>query len=522
MLGLRHFKQGTAAWLLAHEVRLFFYEMGDDKSRKKIKRGMPLMSKVIISAMLILLHWGLWLVMRKLPALNTEPPATILMGSGAALFVMFTLMLSFGLNRSVRALFERGDLDLLLSSPLASQSIFTVRLTGIVIGVAILFLLFLTPVAHVGLILGQPRYLGVYPAILSMALIASSLSMMLTLGLVRWLGVRRTLVAAQLLGAASGASIFLVIQLMNHLDIAWRQKIFTQIQPLLEPGRLLSEQSIVWLPARALFGSPWAMLVMAGFGVACFKLTTYLTHDFFVRGVQQAGGVSAASTTAHAHTGKGERKGAQHQFKSGLWRTVVVKEWRMILRDPQLISQVLLQLLYMMPMFFVAYKNGTVLPATAGMVTFIGASLAGSLIWVMVSAEDAPDLLMSAPCSQRTIRNAKVSAAVIPLLILVAPFLLWLGLQTPLIGLLLTLAIFAAMTNIALLNLWLAKPSSRGQFNKRGQGNWLASVLEAFSSISWAATVYFSMLYGWMGLIPLVLAFSLLGLAWLMRIERNT
>ncbi|MFZ6816320.1 putative ABC transporter permease subunit [Undibacterium sp. Rencai35W] len=521
MAGLLQLKEGSAAWLLAHEIRLFFYDMGESKSGKRRKRGMSLMSKLLIIAMFLLVHTVVWLVMRKMPVLSTEPPAMIMMGAGAALFVIFTFMLSFGLNRSVRALFERGDLDLLLSSPLASETIFTVRLTGIVIGVAMLFLLILTPIAHVGLILGQPRYLGVYPVIVSMALIASSLSMMLTLSLVRWLGVRRTLVAAQLLGAATGASIFLIIQLMNHLDIAWRQKVFAQIQPLLEPGRLLSEQSVVWLPAHALFGSPWAVLVMAGFGFACFKLTTYLTHDFFVRGVQQAGGVSAASVTAHARNG-GKRKGAQHQFKSGLWRTVVVKEWRMILRDPQLISQVLLQLLYLMPMFFIAYKNGTVLPATAAMVIFIGASLAGSLIWVMVSAEDAPDLLMSAPGSQRTIRNAKVTAAVIPLLILIAPFLLWLGVQAPLNGLMLTIAAFAAMTNIAMLNLWLAKPGSRAQFNKRGQGNWLASVLEAFSAMSWAATVYFSMQYGWIGLIPLVAVLLLLGFAWLMRIERNS
>jgi hypothetical protein len=48
-----------------------------------------------------------------------------------------TFMLSSALKSSVLALFERGDLDLLLSSPLPSRSIFTVRLLGVAAGAAL-------------------------------------------------------------------------------------------------------------------------------------------------------------------------------------------------------------------------------------------------------------------------------------------------------------------------------------------------------------------------------------------------
>ena len=121
--------------------------------------------------------------------------------------VVASLMLSSGLKSSVEVLFTRGDLDLLLSSPLSSRGIFTVRLAGIVIGVASVFLFFLTPFANAGLVLGQYRWLGIYPLILGTATVAASLSMLFTLGLVRLLGVRRTRVVAQIVGALGGRDV---------------------------------------------------------------------------------------------------------------------------------------------------------------------------------------------------------------------------------------------------------------------------------------------------------------------------
>jgi ABC-2 type transport system permease protein len=116
-----------------------------------------------------------------------------------ALVAVATFMLSSALKASVMALFERGDLDLLLSSPLSSRSIFTVRLLGVVMSGAALYLFLFGPLVHVGVALGQFGWIGVYVTIATTATLMACLGMLLTLALVRVLGARRTRVLAQVL-----------------------------------------------------------------------------------------------------------------------------------------------------------------------------------------------------------------------------------------------------------------------------------------------------------------------------------
>lgn len=515
------FRAGSVLWLLAHECRLFFYDMGDDKSGSKAKRGMPWTGMAVIACMLIAIHFGAWMVLSNTPPLTNEPAPLIVMGSGAALIVVFSLMLSLALNRSVRALFERGDLDLLLSSPLPAKTIFSVRLAGIVFGVAILFLLFLSPFAHVGLLFGQIRWIGLYPTLISLAVIASSVAMLLTLTLVRALGVRRTLIVAQLLGALTGAGVFLLTQLFGGIGDQFRSQINSQLLPLFQQGGALDEKSFIWIPARALFGSPWELCIFAAIGVTCFWLTAHFTHHFFFRGVQQAGAVVVNAAAIITSKNKKSINSSNTVFRAGAARNIVFKEWRSIIRDPQLISQIALQLLYLLPMFFLVFKGNAVLPGVASGVTFLAASLAGSLIWVIISAEDAPDLLRASPVPQRTIRNAKLTAAIVPVFVLILPMLGYLLVQAPVLAILMFVVATAAMASASFIHLWLAKPGSRDKFNKRGQAQILAGVLEGLSGFSWAAVIFVGMGYGLWGFAPVAVALLILGIAWLCRIKRQ-
>jgi ABC-2 type transport system permease protein len=85
-------------------------------------------------------------------------------------------------------------------------------------------------------------------------------------------------------------------------------------------------------------------------------------------------------------------------FRRSLFDTVVVKEWRLIARDPHLISQVLLQLVYLAAAAVPdpAQERRRRAGVGAGLAC-CAASLTGSLAWIIVSAEDAPDLLQSSP-----------------------------------------------------------------------------------------------------------------------------
>ena len=135
--------------------------------------------------------------------------------AGASLWFVFTLMLSHAITRSVGVLFDRGDLDLLLASPLPPRHVFIVRGLGVAFGSVAVYALLLTPFAHVGLLYGRPALLAIYPALAALGLLAAALGMALTLALVRILGARRARVVAQRLGAFVGAAFFLLTQAGN-------------------------------------------------------------------------------------------------------------------------------------------------------------------------------------------------------------------------------------------------------------------------------------------------------------------
>lgn len=511
------FKPGSALWLLAHECRLAFYDKGDSKPGQAAVRGMSVFGMWVIGLMYVFAHAGVWHFMHKMPALQEVVPAPLLMGVGVAMLTIFSLMLSIGLAQSVKALFERGDLDLLLSSPLSSQTIFKVRLTGIVFSVGIWFFALLTPVANTGLILGQWRWLGIYPVLFAMSTLAAALAMLMALALVKSFGVRKTRVLAQILSALTGASMFLITQLFGNLGNDVRARVMQHILPWFQPGGLLDADSMVWLPARALFGSPAAIGGILLFASAVFFLTVQSTHRFFIRGVQQAVGRPRKPAISSGQ----KTQDARGNFGRSLRSTIILKEWRLIARDPNLISKVLLHALYMAPVFFVIFKSRALLPSVASGLVFLASSLAGSLIWIIISAEDAPDLLSSAPVKAHIILTSKLLAAILPVMLLISPVLLWLLTLQFMLGLAVIACTLGAMLSAAVIHLWLSKASSRSQFNKRGKTDLIPGLLEAASNFSWAACVIVSILYGVWAFVPLSIALLLVGIAWLSRIERN-
>lgn len=466
---------GSTLWLLRHELRLYYFRMGS-AGKQGARRG-PSRAGLIWMALGVA---GLHVFAFKLLSTLASQPAgpTQRLAIGVLCVAAFSMMLSQGLKVSVEVLFERGDLDLLLSSPLPTRSIFTVRLGAVVIGTAALYLFLLTPFAHAGLLLGQLHWLSVYPLVVGAATLAASLSMLLTLALVRVIGIRRTRVIAQILGAIVGAVMFLMTQFYAHTEGSAQQHVAAWIGTHTTPGGAFGNDSLLWLPARALEGDAVALLTIAMLGALSFAFTIHFTHGFFVRGAQQA--ISLVRNAAPP------RGGQRYRFGRGLVATVLLKEWRLIARDPQLISQVLLQLLYLLPMCFIfVFRASVVVPGLGASLTFLCASLTTALAWLIIAAEDAPDLLRAAPARATTIAAAKLGAAVLPAFVLITPPLLWLAWRQPLAALLLALCIVGACSAAALVVRWGAAPASRDDFRRRAKGNVLNTFLELGVAMAW-------------------------------------
>jgi ABC-2 type transport system permease protein len=465
---------GSVGWLLRHELRLAWFNAAGGKSASGKRRP----GKAAIGMALVgwlVLHLLGWRTVQQLSGVPGDD-ARILLTISALLAVGMSFMLSSAIMASVRVLFERSDLDLLLSSPLPSLSIFTVRLAGVSATTAALYLYLLTPLAHAGLLLGQWRWLGIYPGVISIAVLCSCCAMLLALGLVRMLGARRTRVAGQVIGALAGALVVLASQLHALSSSQTRERIGNFVLGLLQ--RDGAADNPLWWPARAMLGEPLPMLLFAGCALFMFMLTARCTHRFFAHGLQQAASVAATSTSRRAPP--------RHRFDRSLFGTVVVKEWRLIVRDPQLLSQVLLQLLFLLPLFLLIFQRGEIqVPAIGAGLAVLCSSLTGALAWIALSAEDAPDLLLLSPASLRKVRQAKLAAAIMPVLALVAVPLLWLLARAPAAGVLVCFAVSGAVLGASLIVFWCGRPGVRSNFKGRGKGGFVMNILELLNSVAW-------------------------------------
>lgn len=466
-------RPGSTWWLLQHELRMVWFNHG---GRSKKRSWVPL----LLAIAWLVLHVPVFIVLRDLPALPGQVLSLAAMAATGLMVVLGTFMFSSGLKASVDSLFERGDVDLLLSSPLPSRSIFTVRLGAITLGVASVYLALAGPVVNAGLLTGHARWLALYAVILAWTAICCSLAMLLTLLLVRVIGARKTHVVAQVLSAIAGALIFLLAQAQNLFQLDMNGSAKALAEGLFARG-MLGPDSVVWSAGRAALGSVYPLLVLVAIAGALFLFTVHFTHDFFVRGLQLA--VSSART-------KGKPAPARRdQFGRHLLEVVLRKEWRLIARDPHLLSQVLLQLLYMLPLgFLVVRSEQQVAPSLAAGLALIAASLTASFTWIIVAAEDAPDLLQASPAAARTVRCAKLAAALIPPLALAAIPLAWALAQHLLTGLLMCLTVIAACLCAALTGLWQGRPAPRGNFKSRNKTHLVGTWLEMMGSACWAGT----------------------------------
>jgi ABC-2 type transport system permease protein len=474
---------GSASWLLGHELRLAWYGAAVNAGGKRRPGTVAMIAWV--SGWIVLHLFAYSLLQRLGPDDAQDSAHEPLLGmlAGAVLLVCATFMLSNALKASVLALFERGDLDLLLSSPLPSRSIFAVRLLGVAASSAALFLYLLAPFAHVAVALGRPRWLAIYPAVAATALVSACAAMLLTLALVRLLGARRTRTIAQVMAALAGALLFLLSQAYNFVSHGSEGAATEQAARTLAQHSLFGPASPLWLPGRAALGEALPLAGMLLLALAAFFLTLARTHRFFVHGLQQAAGVGRAAARPAGRV--------RFRFRSSLFDTIVVKEWRLIARDPHLISQVLLQLVYLLPLLFLVLRGSdTPAPAIGAGLTLLCSSLTGGLAWIVISAEDAPDLLRSAPAAMRTIRLAKLAAATMPPLLLVALPLLWLIVRAPLAGLLVCFTATGAVLGAALVVLWVGRPAPRSDFKARGKENFLCSAFELLTSLSWGGLAW--------------------------------
>jgi ABC-2 type transport system permease protein len=195
-------------------------------------------------------------------------------------------------------------------------------------------------------------------------------------------------------------------------------------------------------------------------------------------------------------------------------RALRQKEWILLRRDPWLVSQTLMQILYLLPpalLLWRSYGEGTgALVVLVPVLVMAAGQLAGGLAWLAISGEDAPDLVATAPIRASAIVRAKVEAVLGCIAMVFAPFILALAFLSLYGAAVAALGILAATAAATGIQFWFRKQATRRYFRHRQTASRFATFAEAFSSISWAAAAALAAGGTWFALFPVAIAIGIL------------
>jgi len=497
-------RPGSILWLMQHELRLFWR-----RGRTRAMSGL-----VIAGILLALWLFFSFLIFQKVGPAIPPPPFLNGPGDGFALLIVTvalgfigSVMTSGAILAAVDVIYTRNDLDLLLSSPISPWRVLVVRSSAIAIGALPIYAGLLGPPLLWMAIFSSPLWLSAILVLVTLAFVATGLALLIVTGLFRLIGPRSTRVLAQILSAVSGAAIFLGFQYFNISSGRSGPIDPEQMQALI--ANLNIDPHVWWLfPARAFTGDIVSTLVWFLFAAALFPVGIYIFSRSYVADAAAASAMGRRKRTADVRVAR---------VRGGALQSVVRKELRLLARDPLLLSQIGLQLLYLVPIAFVLLRPDrgfSVVPATfAPALTLLASMLAGSLTWITVSAEDAPDLLASAPIPPRLIDRAKLTASIGPVLILMTLPLLALLYRDPWAGVWATAGVLSAAFSAALIGLWRRNPGSRRDFvRRRAKASTLVALGQSFVTLGISATVGLGAYgYPWLAIIPAIIAAALLG-----------
>ncbi|MBI3439708.1 MAG: hypothetical protein HY054_13865 [Proteobacteria bacterium] len=494
------FKPGGVLWLLGHELRLTWRNFLA-RTAGPVRIGLRIV-------LLVLLLWGGYWVARGIADVKPDLGPIPLTVVGGIFLLLMSFMVAQALMLITEALYQRGDIDLLLASPLPPWRILLVRMAAIAINVGTLYLALAGAVfVWLPLFCGW-QWMDFLPTVLALALFATGLALVLAQLLFRTLGPRTTRVAAQILASLIGAAFFLAIQSQNYVPAAERAQVYRAVLTRLLPvlGDATSPLSI---PARAAFGRPLEFAVWIGVSLSVYLIAVWWFSGRFI-----------ANASAIAGVGGGRRKvdARVRETRGGVNVSLVRKEWRLILRDPLLLSQILLPILYFIPLFFIFgtrfQREGLqqyALPGFAAAFVLIATTLAASLAWITVSAEDAPDLIAGAPVTRDQLHRAKAIAAAAPVILLLAAPAIIASLAAPWAGFWLMLGGAGAIVSVCLIAIWYQKPGTRKNFRRRTRAGLFVNLGQAVITMSWVSATGISV-SGWAlaAIIPVLIASGLL------------
>lgn len=469
----------SLGWFARHEARLAWRDVAAMMTagrRVRLRRIIPWVLAVAVG-----LHAFAYAVIRNSIGADIRADLATLVIVTAAILLAGTAMLSQAMESVTRALYSHSDLELILSAPVDAGKVFAVRIGAMALTALLISSFFMVPFVNVMVLRDGPRWLGAYGLLVAVSLVTTALAVVLTLGLFQWIGPRRTRLVAQIAAAIVGGVFVIGLQIGAMLSGGPLSRIsFLGSQAVL--AHVPYTGSLLWWPARAALGDWWLLGCCILVAVTVFLAVVVFYAPRF------AGYVVAASSAASNAL---QRKTRDKPFRvRNLGASLRHKERVLILRDPWLISQSLMQVLYLTPpalLLWYDFGRGSVILIVVPVLIMASGQLAGGLAWLTISGEDAPDLVGSAPVAASRLLRAKVEAVMQSICIIFFPLLAVLAATSLLPALVAIAGILTAAGSSTAIQLWFRSQAKRSQFRRRHTSSRIATLAEALLSITWAA-----------------------------------
>jgi ABC-2 type transport system permease protein len=493
-------------WFARHEIRLAWREWLAMMTAGR--RGRNRAAIIGLIALAAFLHLPAYAVIGRFADLQAPLDKSSLIVITATIFLAWALMLSQAIESVTRVFYARADLDLIMSSPVALANVFSVRIAAIALSVIAMALLLSTPFVDVLVIGGGIRWLAAYGVVIAIGLSAAAVAIAVTIVLFRTIGPRRTRLVAQILAAIIGAGFVIALQIAAILSYGTLSR-FAVLTSDAAAAFAPDTDSIVWWPARAALGDGEALLLLLAGGLVLLGVVMAI---FSARFADTA--VSASATATPAHQGSRTRAFRAGSRQQALRR----KEFVLLRRDPWLVSQSLMQLLYLVPPALMLWRSFADSSAAIVLITPVivmaAGQLAGGLAWLTISGEDAADLVAIAPLPSSRVIRAKIEVVLIAIGVLFAPLVIALMFASPLQAAVTTAGIIIAAASATAIQLWFRVQAKRSQFRRRQTSSRLATFAEAFSSIGWAATAALVLAIPFAALISGLLTAAIVAATW--------
>ncbi|MBU1336133.1 MAG: permease [Alphaproteobacteria bacterium] len=504
----------SLTWFARHELNLAWREWVAMMTGGRRARGIGL--AIFIGVVVVLLHlmaYGLvapWVARGIAP---DKPTLVLLSGSG---LLFWTVMLSQALESVTRVYYARSDLDLILSSPASSQRLFAVRTASVALSTIVLTGLLASPLINMLAVLDGPHWLAAYGVVIALGALSTAIAVAITMALFRLFGPRQTRLVAQIVAGIVGAGFVIGIQaaaILYYGNMS-RFAIFQSADIVASAPDL---GSLLWLPARAAMGDLGASVIMLALGLGALTLTIAVTASSY--------GHHAISAAGLNHI-RSQRRPSTRAFRPASQRQVLrIKEWRLLQRDPWLLSQTLMQILYLVPPALLLWMNfgdsGGAFVVVVPVLVMAAGQLAGGLAWLAISGEDAHDLVVTAPVSPRTVLIAKIEAVLIVIAVVLSPLLLLMAVSSPRMALITAGCAALSAGSATAIQLWFRVVAKRSMFRRRQVASRAATLSEAFASIMWAGTGALLAAESWLALGPAIVALFVVGLAKLISPRRR-